>query len=338
MVYDVHRYHDIKHMPTSSSLPRYSLVRGGDEYLNAIQVRQLRDSALQQYPDAEVLQYDATQIDKYTFEQAVTPSLLSNASIVILDNMQSAEEPLAQTIAQYCQQTHADDTSIVIMRAESGNKGKRILDMLRKAGVHEITISDFRKPQERIAFINEQFKQHERTVTPQAAQQLSGVFENRTGELAAMIEQLCFDFDDNPIDINRVNQYLITDPQVSGFTVADYAISGNTQQAIIAARHAIEQGIEPIALIGALAMKLRQMAKYAAFEHGIIQDDPLSKTYWLKKRVKQQLQGWTSAGMSTCIRMLAWADEQCKTTGNDPYYALERCVETISSKGITHKN
>ena len=41
-------------------------------------------------------------------------------------------------------------------------------------------------------------------------------------------------------------------------------------------------------------------------------------------------------GMSRCIQMLAWADEQSKTNGSDPVYALERSIELISSKGRTN--
>lgn len=38
-------------------------------------------------------------------------------------------------------------------------------------------------------------------------------------------------------------------------------------------------------------------------------------------------------GLGRCIDMLAWADEQCKTNGGDPDYALERCIELIGGKG-----
>ena len=90
-----------------------------------------------------------------------------------------------------------------------------------------------------------------------AAQQLVAVLGDRTGELAAMVGQLCFDFDDNPMTLDRVNQYLTSNPQVDGFRVADLALSGRTADAIIAMRSSVEQGTAPIALIGALAMKLR---------------------------------------------------------------------------------
>lgn len=169
-----------------------------------------------------------------------------------------------------------------------------------------------------------------------AAQQLVAVLGDKTGELAAMASQLCFDFDDNPITLERVNQYLTANPQVDGFRVADLALSGRTADAIIAMRASVEQGTAPIALIGALAMKLRTMAKASAVRSGTISEAEAKTNSWVLKNATRQLPGWTSDGMSRCIQMLAWADEQSKTNGSDPVYALERSIELISNKGRTN--
>mgnify|MGYP001174021577 len=148
-----------------------------------------------------------------------------------------------------------------------------------------------------------------------------------------MVGQLCFDFDDNPMTLARVNQYLTSNPQVDGFRVADLALSGRTADAIIAMRSSVEQGTAPIALIGALAMKLRTMAKASAVRAGTISTAEAKTNPWVLKNATRQLSGWTSSGMSACIQMLAWADEQSKTNGSDPVYALERSIELISRKG-----
>ncbi len=63
-----------------------------------------------------------------------------------------------------------------------------------------------------------------------AAQQLVSVLGSKTGELAAMCEQLCFDFDDNPMGLDRVKPYLTANPQVTGFAVADKAVEGKAQK------------------------------------------------------------------------------------------------------------
>lgn len=81
---------------------------------------------------------------------------------------------------------------------------------------------------------------------------------------------MCFDFDDNPMGLDRVNQYLTANPQVTGFAVADKAVEGKTAEAIVMMRAAVEQGTDPIALIGALAMKLRTIAKASAVRAGTI--------------------------------------------------------------------
>ena len=105
---------------------------------------------------------------------------------------------------------------------------------------------------------------------------------------------------------------------------------------VIAMRASIEQGTAPIALIGALAMKLRTMAKASAVRSGTISEAEAKTNSWVLKNATRQLSGWTSDGMRRCIQMLAWADEQSKTNGSDPVYALERSIELISSKGRTN--
>lgn len=149
-----------------------------------------------------------------------------------------------------------------------------------------------------------------------------------------MCEQLCFDFDDDPIGIDRVNQYLTADPQVTGFAVADRAMEGRTADAIVAMRSAIEQGTDPIALIGALASKLRTLAKASAVRSGAIaRSEANIKSDYVFKLATRQLSGWSSPGLARCIQTLAWADEQSKTNGGDPVYALEQAIILIGRKG-----
>ena len=194
-------------------------------------------------------------------------------------------------------------------------------------------VADLKKPEAKLNFGLQIFEGEHRRVEPLAAQQLVAVLGERTGEMAAMCSQLCFDFDDDPITLDLVNRYLTSNPQVTGFSVADKAIAGRTAEAIIAMRSAVEQGTDPIALIGALAMKLRTIAKASAVKAGTITQAQAKTNPWVLKNAMRQLSGWTSAGLGQCIRMLAWADEQSKTNGGDPVYALERCIELISHKG-----
>ena len=249
--------------------------------------------------------------------------------------LQNADEKLAEALVTYTKQAAKDPngSSVVICQHEGGVKGRKIIDQLVKAGARKEDVPDLKKPDAQLNFVLGEFEKRGRRVEPMAAQQLVSVLGGKTGELAAMCEQLCFDFDDNPMGLDRVNQYLTANPQVTGFAVADKAVEGKTAEAIVMMRAAVEQGTDPIALIGALAMKLRTIAKASAVRAGTISQAEAKTNPWVLKNAMRQLGGWTSAGLAHCIRMLAWADEQSKTNGGDPVYALERCIEDISHKG-----
>ena len=320
---------------TADSKPPFRVVFGGDSYLNEQKVRDLCRQATNARRDAEFIELDASSCDAYAFDEAVSPSLLSDTAIVRVNNLQSADDKLGDALSSYAKQCAKDPagSSIVICQHEGSMKGKRIIDQILKAGGVKEVVPDLKKADAKLNFVYQCFERDGRRCDPMAAQQLVSVLGDKTGELAAMCHQLCFDFDDDPIPVDRVNQYLTSNPQVTGFTVADKAIEGKTAEAIIAMRSAVEQGTDPIALIGALAMKLRTLAKASAVRSGVISTAEAKTNPWVLKNAMRQLGGWTSAGLASCIQMLAWADEQSKTNGGDPVYALERSIELIAVKG-----
>ena len=314
-----------------------TVVIGGDPFLNDEIVKRLCERGLHNHPDAELVELDATGADRYAFEEAISPSLLSDASVVKITNLQNADEKFAEAIASYVKHatTDAPASAIVICQHDGGVKGKKLVDRIVKAGGAKEEVPDLKKPEAQLNFVLQQFESRGRRVEPMAAQQLVSVLGGKTGELAAMCAQLCFDFDENPIGLNRVNQYLTANPQVSGFAVADRAVEGRTAEAIVMMRSAVEQGTDPIALIGALAMKLRTLAKASAVRSGTIAQAEAKTNPWVLKNAMRQLSGWTSSGLARCIETLAWADEQSKTNWGDPMYALEYSIELIARKGRT---
>lgn len=317
-----------------------TLVVGGDAYLNNLNARTLREKIQKNAPDAEIIELDASSADKYAFDEAVGPSLFGDGTIVIIDDLQSADESLVEALEKFCQQAqnnenNFDESSLswVIARHEGGLKGKSIVTRLTKAGAQTITVPDLKKDDAKLNFVMSIFDRHNRSVEPQAAQRLVAVLGGKTGELAALCSQLCFDYDDNPITLNIVDRYLIADPQVTGFFVADKAVTGHLGSAVLSARTAVAQGVDPIALIGALASKVRLIALAMAVRNGTISSAEAKANPWALKMAMRQLAGWSSAGVSKSLQALAWADEQCKGGSSDANYALEKCIMIISSKG-----
>lgn len=317
-----------------------TLVVGGDAYLNELNARNVREKVQKSAPDAEIIELDASTADQYAFDEAVGPSLFGDGTIVIINNLQQADESLVDAIENFCKQAqnnenNFDESSLswVIARHEGGLKGKSIITRLTKAGANTITVPDLKKDDAKLNFVMSIFERHNRSVEPQAAQRLVSVLGSKTGELAALCSQLCFDYDDNPITLDIVDRYLIADPQVTGFFVADKAVAGHAGSAVLAARTAIAQGVDAIALIGALAAKVRVIALAMAIRNGTISSAEAKVNPWALKMAMRQLAGWNSAGVSKCLQSLAWADEQCKGGSSDANYALEKCIMLIASRG-----
>ena len=320
-----------------------TLVVGGDAYLNELNARTVREKVQESAPDAEIIELDASTADQYAFDEAVGPSLFGDGTIVIINNLQQADESLVDAIENFCKQAQNSENSEnnfvdssatwVIARHEGGLKGKSIITRLTKAGANTITVPDLKKDDAKLNFVMSIFERHNRSIEPQAAQRLVSVLGSKTGELAALCSQLCFDYDDNPITLDIVDRYLIADPQVTGFFVADKAVAGHAGSAVLAARTAIAQGVDAIVLIGALAAKVRVIALAMAIRNGTISSAEAKVNPWALKMAMRQLAGWNSAGVSQCLQSLAWADEQCKGGSSDANYALEKCIMLIAARG-----
>ena len=111
-------------------------------------------------------------------------------------------------------------------------------------------------------------------------------------------------------------------------------MGGKTARAVIALRSALAQGTEPIALIGALALQNAQPRQSRGHSSRGHLENQAAVNEWALRTANGRLGGWTSQGISACMQRLAWADEQCKSRGGDPIYALENTIELIGAKGI----
>ncbi|WP_399552321.1 DNA polymerase III subunit delta [uncultured Bifidobacterium sp.] len=312
-----------------------TIVSGADDYLASEVLTDLRRRCRSRMPDAEPIDLDAAISDRYDFDEAVGASLLSDSSIVTITDLAAADEGLRDAMIVFCRESSSSSAScsVVLARHDGGVRGRRTVDALAKAGARLVKLPDLSRAEARLDFVLRRFEGRRRHVTPDAAQRLVAVLGDSTGELAAMCDQLCDDCPDDPIDAETISRYLIASPRTTGFMVADSAMQASTSQAVIALRQALAQGVDPIAIIGVLAMKLRTIGKAAAVRAGVISQAETRTNPWVMRMAARQLPGWTSEGLSRCIRMLAEADEHAKTGTGDAEYAVERAVAAITRRG-----
>ena len=88
-----------------------TLVVGGDAYLNELNARNVREKVQKSAPDAEIIELDASTADQYAFDEAVGPSLFGDGTIVIINNLQQADESLVDAIENFCKQAQNSENS-----------------------------------------------------------------------------------------------------------------------------------------------------------------------------------------------------------------------------------
>ncbi len=330
----------------------FTLVNGGDEFLNARTLRRQRNKARKLLPDAEVVELDAAQTDQYTFTEAVSPSLLSPVSIVLLTHFEYCSDELLAAIKDFAKNAPArlvpeqkpgtdpasaadpaTAVSLVIASRSQGPRGATLATKLKGGHTEILTIPALKRDRDRQDFARAQLARRGRRIAPDALNALVAVMGSRTGELAAMCDQLCDDFEENPLRLETVASVMDDTAETTGFQVADTALAGNAPLAVLRLRQALARGAQPVALVGALSSKLHSLAVTAAVQAGTIDESRAGLPGWLVRSLRGQLRGWSSQGLARAFEALAHADETAKGVGGDPEYELERAVELICRKG-----
>ena len=119
--------------------------------------------------------------------------------------------------------------------------------------------------------------------------------------------------------------------EATAFKVADAALAGRGGQALSMLRHALDTGVDPVPLVGALAMKVRAVAKVANLRGssaGMAKE--LGMAPWQVDQARRDAQHWSQEGLIKAVQALAEADAQVKGAGRDPVYAVEHAVTVIS--------
>jgi DNA polymerase-3 subunit delta len=220
----------------------------------------------------------------------------------------------------------------VMLRHRGGNRGKKLLDALRAGGggAIEVVCAELKRDADKQDFAAAEFRLAGRRIAPAALRALVGAFSDDLGELAAACRQLIADATGD-IDEATVRRYYGGRVETSAFEVADAAIAGRHGDALIALRHALDSGADPVPIVAAFAMKVRTMAKVAGSRGASA--GSLGLAPWQIDRARRDLGGWSDEGLGVAIRALADADAAVKGAERDPVFALERLVGVIAARG-----
>ena len=306
-------------------------VSGPEEYLAGRAMREIRDQLRKLDAALEVHEIEAADYSAGTLINITSPSLFAEPRLVIIRGVEKCSDDLITDGLEYLANP-TEDTTVILRHNGSSVRGKKLVEAIRDTELAvEIACADIKKDAERQAFVMGEFSHVGRKISPGAVRALLDAFADDTAELAAACNQLLLDSADS-ITEEIVDRYYGGRVETNAFKVADAALAGRSGEAMALLRHALATGADPVPLVAAISMKIRQMAKI--YGNRSASAATLGMAPWQLDRARKDLTGWTDDGLAATIQALATADAAAKGAERDPVYALEKLVNLISHKGM----
>ncbi|WP_410538582.1 DNA polymerase III subunit delta [Streptomyces sp. KL2] len=315
---------------TDDPLAPVTLAVGQEDLLLDRAVRQVIDAARAADADTDVRELAPADLRPGTLAELTSPSLFAERKVVVVRDAQDLAADTVKDVKAYLG-SPAEEITLILVHA-GGAKGKGLLDAARKAGAREVACPKMTKPADRQAFVRGEFRAAGRSATPEACQALVEILGSDLRELASACSQLTADVE-GTIDEAVVARYYSGRAEASSFTIADRAVEGRLPEALEALRWSLSTGVAPVLVTSALAQGVRGIGRLMSAPRGMRPGDlarELGMPPWKIDRVRQQMRGWSAAGVSAALRAVAEADAAVKGGGDDPEYALERAVITVA--------
>ena len=287
----------------------------------------LLSQARRKDPSTEISTIEAAAYESHQLDTLVSPSLFGEPKLVLVPALEQMNDALLADLLSYV--SAPDPDVVVLLRHNGGQRGRRLLDALAESPYPVVTIGAVKSARDKAALVGSDVRRAGRRMEPEAVGALVDALGSDLRELCSAVDQLVADTR-GTITLQAVNTYYAGRFEATGFTVADAAAAGNVAKVITALRHAIATGTEPVPIVAALAMKIRQLARVAAAggRRGVGPKE-LGMAPWQVDRARRELSGWSDDALAAAIVAVARADAEVKGESRDPVHAVERAVLTI---------
>ena len=304
------------------------LVRGAEPLLAERAVDGVVELARARDPEIEKVELEGATYGPGQLVVAASPSLFGEAKIVVVRSAESGTEDLMADIVSYV--GSPDEETVLVVVHGGGQRGKKMLDTITKSGAPVMVCDPVTKDGEKASFVAREFKAARRRADAEAVRALVEALGSDLRELASACSQLIADTT-GTITAATVDKYYGGRVEATGFRVADAAVAGDAGGAVALLRHALDTGLDPVPIVAALALRLRNLAKVASMRGGggfAARD--IGMAPWQVDRARKDLRSWTPEGLAAAISAVAQADADVKGESRDPVFAVERAVLTIA--------
>lgn len=313
------------------SAPPLVLVQGPETVLADRAVEQVIADVRVTSPELEVVTLRAEGYEEGALTVQASPSLFGEDKLIVVRDLHQAPDALQVDLLAYL--ADPEDSVALVVTHASGNRGKKVLDTLKKAKALVLEAPAIKSDRDKADFVTNEFRRSRRKATSEAVQALVEAVGRDVRELASACQQLVDDTT-GTIDADVVERYHGGRVEATGFKVADAAVAGQTGEALRLLRHAVNVGVDPVPIVAVLAQQLRQLAKVGGAGRGRSADlaRDLGMAPWQVDKARRALRGWTGPGLGRSIQAVAAADFEVKGGGRDPVYAVEKAILSITSE------
>lgn len=312
---------------------RVVLVGGPESLLAERAVESLVRRGRDERPDASVTKVEAATLDAGRLAEVTGASLFAEASIVVVTELADLPQDLFDQVAALAQQP-GDDLALVLVH-QGGNKGRGLLDRLKKARVEVVdcpAIKAYELPQ----FAVNEARRSGARLDQQTAVTLVEALGSDVRGVAAAVRQLLDDSDDATITDAAVRRYFAGRADVTSFTVADSVLGGHRDEALGQLRWALESGVAPVLVTSAMASGLRNLGKYLDARDARVRDADIARQIgvppWKMRDLSRQARDWTPRGVAAALQRVAATDADVKGAAGDPEFSLERMVIDVAGQ------
>ena len=305
-------------------------VSGPENYTADVAIRSVRDQLRKKHPILEVHDIDAASYQAGELLGLASPSLFAEPRLIVLRSVERCTDALITDGLEYFANP-ADDTYVIFRHNGSSVRGKKLTDALKASdSVIEILNPEIKYDNQRTQFVQTEFALAKRPISPGAVRDLVNAFSENLGELASACEQIQLD-EDPTITEETVDRYYGGCIEANGLKVADLAFTGTPAQAIAVLRHSLASGVQAPPLLGAIASKIRAIAKLHSNRSASAQ--ALGMNPYAADQIRKLVPAWNESGIANVLLQLAATDHATKGGERDPEYALERLITLIAYKG-----
>ncbi|MEX2324337.1 MAG: DNA polymerase III subunit delta [Nitriliruptoraceae bacterium] len=237
-------------------MPPVILLAGDDDLLLQRALEQRLATLRDEYVDADVDLRDVSEID--ALPELRTTSLFGGTTCVVLRGCEQADGQLKAEIEAYLQSPSPE--AILVLVAHGTGKITKIAKLAKQLGER----IDVKRPPDWDdrswdQLVRDEFHRHQRRVDPSAIAAIRLHAGTEPAVIAMQVASVCAASTADTIAAADVEQLIEGRGKASGFAVADAVAARDAASAIVAARGALEAGEAPLALVGALTFRFRQL-------------------------------------------------------------------------------